>query len=133
MSNSTSSVYYLGPSHWFKQLNNFSLSCPCAFGLVLFTAARLGVKRVLICFPFSLFPNAGAARGPTCPAVGPFLTKGQKQQLPPQPAQGLPTHQKPTKRRSLPSPPQPKAGDIKQIYACSLSSACTSGFCPYSS
>lgn len=129
MSNSSSSVYYLGPSHWFKQLNNFSLSCPWAFGLGLFTIAWLGVKQVLICFPSSLFPNARPAGGPT---LSTFSQRGRSSGVSPHLAQGLPSHQKPSKKRSLPSPLQPKPGDIREIYACSLSSACTTGFC-YSS
>lgn len=45
-----------------------------------------------------------------------------------QPAQRLPAHQKPSRKRNLPAALQPKAGDIEQIYACSLSSAWISGF-----
>lgn len=133
MSNSSSFVYYRGPSHWFKQLNNFSLSCPWPFGLVLFTTAQFGVKQVPMCFPFSRSPSAGAAGGATLSAVGPFLTEGRSSGVSLSWLRVCLLCQKPSKDRSLPSPPFPKAGDIKQIYACSLSSACTSGVCCYSS
>lgn len=101
MSNSSSSVYYLGPSRWFKQLNNFSLSCPWAFGSVLFTMAWLEVKRVLICFPFSLFPKAGAARGPTHSTVGAFLTKGRSSGVSPGQLRVCPLTRNPPRRRAF--------------------------------
>lgn len=50
----------------------------------------------------------------------PFLTEVEAAEFS-QPAQKLPAHQKPSRMRNLPSALQPKAGDIKQIYACSLS------------
>ena len=98
MSNSSSSVYYLGPSHWFRQINNFSLSCPWAFGLLLLTMARLWVKQVLISFPFSLFPNAGAAGDPTRSAVGPFVTRGWSSGASPSQLRGCPLTRNPQRR-----------------------------------
>lgn len=57
----------------------------------------------------------------------PFLTEVEAAEFS-QPVQGLPAHQKPSKKKKVPSALQPKAGDIKQIYACHLSSAWISGF-----
>lgn len=120
MSNSSSSVYYLGPLHWSKQLNNFSLSCPWAFGLTLFTAAQLGIKCLLFVSHFHFFLILGLLEVPCSLLLVPFSRRGRSYRGPPSQLRGCPLTRNPPRREAFLLPCSQRQETLNQFVPATL-------------